>query len=207
MIDSIDSNWLLPVYEMPVTGPVLLKIVIPGDAPKSMNTFWGGISHRERTKYKNYCRFMMRGSLPDDIQTGDNPRFPYKMGRVDILERLYMKGNVQDPDNVCLKAYIDAVTTRNGNVSAVIEDDSSKFIRYVVKNAEHDRENPRIEITFHIAFESEAQVMEWFASTDPEPVHQAAKVDHEMYGMFSAGEVSVSAPLTKMEVPSDQKNR
>lgn len=149
------------------------------------------------------CRAVVREALPDDIQMGENPMFPYSWGRVDIREVYYYKGNGQDPDNLCLKGHIDGMTGENGQPCAVIEDDSNEFVRWVCKRTEHDKDNPRVEIQFHVAFESEAQVIQW--QNQKITLNESAlieKLEDERYGLFGADEVEVDAPLTKMEMPN-----
>ena len=116
-----------------------MKIVLQDERPISWNTFYAGVHWSKRKEEADRVHSLvwleLHGYFPEtseDVVMFDN--------RVDIHVTTYFKNRPQDPDNICVKPYID------GLIGDVIVDDTREFVRKVTVQSEIDKDNPRVEI-------------------------------------------------------------
>ena len=110
-----------------------MKIVLQGERPISWNEFYAGVHWSKRKEEADRVHMLVKCVLI-------NAREVIITDMVDIHVTAYFKNRPQDPDNICVKPYID------GLIGNVIEDDTREFVRIVSSQSEIDKDNPRVEI-------------------------------------------------------------
>lgn len=112
----------------------MVKMVLKGERPKSMNEFWSGMHYRVRAKYARACHKLVKveavTQLGHDFTIDDYPLFAifihHRRGRRKI-----------DWDNVVVKPYEDGLVN-----AGYLTDDNPDYVlggaKFVVMGAEED---------------------------------------------------------------------
>lgn len=121
----------------------MLKIIIPGE-PVGWNELYAARHwiHRHRIAKAAHA------ATQDAIRYRIGPNGIARLNdvqmltqRVDIRCQGFYTGKTDDPDNLCVKVYID------GLVGLLLKNDSRKYVRWVTMgDPQLDNENPRVEI-------------------------------------------------------------
>lgn len=105
-----------------------------GERAVSWNDYWSGKHWSERSRRKKETQLLVRCNFDADDPTYTVP--------VDITITAAYKRNPVDPDNVCSKAYIDALK------GYLIRDDSPLFVRSVTTiSRKGEQDSVTIEVT------------------------------------------------------------
>lgn len=110
-----------------------LRIILNGEKPTSLNKFYAGMHHSQRTRLKNEQQLLVRSQIDPNME-------PFNVPVKITFTIYYPTKRVRDIDNATVKMYID------GLKPFVIVDDDWRYVKSVEKVYEYDKDNPRIEI-------------------------------------------------------------
>lgn len=115
----------------------MVKLVLKGERPKSMNEFWSGMHFRDRSKYAKLCHQLVKiessNQLGHDFTIDDHD---YPLFAIYVAHR---KGRRKmDWSNVLIKPYEDGLVQ-----SGVLGEDNPDYVvggaRFIVMDADEDK--------------------------------------------------------------------
>ena len=113
----------------------MVKLVLPGEKPKSWNAYWSGVHWTKRKKERDRVHWLVRSMIdPNTAHIFDVPVHIH-------INAFFENKRLQlDAGNIANKAYIDALE------GWYIESDKPEFVRFVTTGSFIDKESPRLEI-------------------------------------------------------------